>query len=410
MSVGEFHKPSRRVVNLWRMPAAFADLDTYKMPALEHLSADAQTALLLDACDNLRVPPPSVVVCSGRGLQVKWLFAEPISPSALPSWHAVQRELNRRLQHFGADTKALDAARVLRVVGSYSSRSPDAVRLMHTTNLPTMGGELMPSGVVAYNFSVFVDTLLPLQRSQIEEARRTRAAERAQDAAEMAARLARRTQAVAINDDVFERATNGLRRFDARVLAWDRLDDLRSLARLRGYEGGLPAGERNLFVFMGACFLAQAQVVARDFEGEVRTLAKEFAPAWEDAEVRSCVSSVLSRARDAQAGQKVEFKGRELDPRYRWRNSTLVEVLGISSDEARQLKTILPKSEALRRDADRQCKRRRAQGAQSRTDYLAAAAARRLEAKRLQADGLSMRAIAKTLGVSLGTVNNDLKV
>src|SRR5689334_11630373 len=35
MSVGEFFKPNRQAVNLWRMPAAFADLDTYKVPALQ---------------------------------------------------------------------------------------------------------------------------------------------------------------------------------------------------------------------------------------------------------------------------------------------------------------------------------------------------------------------------------------
>lgn len=408
ISVGEFFKPNRRVVNLWRMAAAFADLDTYKMPALEKLSTQAQVELLLQACHDRGIPPPSVAVFSGRGLQVKWIFAEPIPRRALPRWQAVQRELNARLLDFGADAKALDASRVLRMVGSFSSRSLDVVHVVHTARVPTMGGHLMPSGVVGYDFDVLADTLLPLQRLELVEAKQTRAAERAQDAAEKAAREARRQALVVVNGDGAGQASSNLRTFVPSVLAWDRLEDLRTLARVRGHENGLPPGERDLFTFLGTCFLAQALLV-RNLEAEARSLAAEFAPTWTEAELRSCVSSVVSRARAAHAGEKVELNGRELDPRYRWRNDTLVDRLGITAEEASQLKTILPKDEARRRDAERQCTRRRAQGAKPRADYLQAVVERRAHAARLEAEGLSRRAIAKRLGVSLGTISNDLK-
>ena len=410
ISVGEFFKPNRRVVNLWRMPAAFADLDTYKMPALQARSTDTQVALLLEACNDGGIPPPSVVVFSGRGLQVKWLFAAPVPRSALPRWQAVQRELNSRLLDFGADHKALDASRVLRVVGTFSSRSPDVVRVAHTAYTPTMGGQLLSHGVVGYDFEVLADTLLPQKRFELVDAHRTRAVERAQDVAEKVARDARRGALVLVDGAKAQegRTVGGLRTFVPSVLAWDRLEDLRTLARLRSHEEGLPPGERDLFVFLGTCFLAQALLV-RNLEAEARALASEFAPTWTDYELRSCVSSVVSRARMAQAGEKVEFNGRELDPRYRWRNETLVDRLGISSAEASQLKTILPKHEARRRDAERQCARRRAQGAQPRADYLRAVAERRVEVARLKAEHCSERAIAEHLGVSVGTVRNDLK-
>jgi hypothetical protein len=404
LSVGEFYKPNRQAVNLWRMPAAFADLDTHNMPALATLSPDAQTEVLLQACEDRLIPPPSLVVFSGRGLQAKWLFVEPVVRRALVRWQAVQRELNARLRDFGADARALDASRVLRVVGSYSSRSPDVVRLVHAARLPTMGGQLMTSGVVGYDFEVLADTLLPLQRSNLDEIRRARAEEQAQDEAELAARQARRASLVPVSGgDV-----RGLRTFVPCELAWDRLEDLRTLVQLRGHEEGLPAGERDMFIFLGACFLAQALTV-RSLEAEIRALAQEFAPTWSEAEQRSCVSSALSRAQAAHAGKTVEFKGREVDPRYRQRNATLVELLRISPDEALKLKTILPKDEAMRRDAERQCARRRAKGAQPRADYLDAVAMRRVEAKRLKGEGLSIRAIAARLSVSPATVNNDLK-
>ena len=410
ISMGEFFKPNRRVVNLWRMPALFADLDTYKMQALQRLPTDAQVALFLEACHDRGIAPPSVVVFSGRGLQVKWLLAQPVPRSTLPRWQAVQRELNRSLMDFGADVMALDASRVLRVVGSFSSRSADVIRVVHTARVPTMGGQVMPSGVVGYDFDVLADTLLPLQRLELVEDRRTRAEQRMQDAADKAAREARRRALVVINGqgEGAGHVASGLRTFVPSVLAWDRLEDLRTLARLRGHEGGLPPGERDLFTFLGICFIAQALLV-RNLEAEARALAAEFAPTWTEAELRSCVSSVIARAKAAHAGEKVEFNGRELDPRYRWRNDTLVDRLSITGEEASQLKTILPKDEARRRDAERQRARRRARGSQPREDHLQAVAERRAEVARLKADGLSVRAIAAQLGVSLGTVSNDLK-
>lgn len=410
ISVGEFFKRNRRVVNLWRMQAVFADLDTYKMPALQRLPTDAQVALLLEACHDRCIPPPSVAVFSGRGLQVKWLLSQPLPRSTLPRWQAVQRELNARLGDFGADVMALDASRVLRVVGSFSSRSPEVIRVVHAARVPTMGGEVMPSGVVGYDFDVLADTLLPLQRLELVEVQRTRDEHRTQDAAEKAAREARRRALVVIGGQGqgAAHAASGLRTFVPSVLAWDRLEDLRTLARLRGHEGGLPAGERDLFTFLGTCFLAQALLV-RNLEAEARALAAEFAPTWTEAELRSCVSSVMSRARAAYAGEKVEFNGRELDPRYRWRNDTLVDRLGITAEEASQLKTILPEHEARRRDAERQRTRRRAKGAEPRADNLQPVVERRAEVARLKAEGLSVRAIAAQLGVSPGTVSNDLK-
>ena len=57
------------------------------------------------------IPAASLIVSSGRGLYLKWLFETPIPQSALPRWNAVQCELVERLQGFGADPMAKDASR-----------------------------------------------------------------------------------------------------------------------------------------------------------------------------------------------------------------------------------------------------------------------------------------------------------
>ena len=49
-----------------------------------------------------------------------------LSPwAALPRWNAVQRELVSRLVDFGADPKARDASRVLRLVSTCNTNQPD---------------------------------------------------------------------------------------------------------------------------------------------------------------------------------------------------------------------------------------------------------------------------------------------
>jgi DNA-binding CsgD family transcriptional regulator len=314
------------------------------------------------------------------------------------------------LLDFGADPKALDASRVLRLVDTTSSRTDEWIRVVHTARTPTMGGALMTNGVVGYDFDVFADTVLPVVRVDLEEQQAQRERNRRQDALEKAAREATRSNLVVVKGGVAANADkpSGLRAFIPSELAWARLEDLRTLASLRGHEDGLPPGQRDTFVFLSACFLAQARLV-RDLKSEVIELAGQFAPTWSESDTRSCAGSAVARAEQASRGEKVVFQGLELDPRYRWRNETLVDRLGITTAEARELKTILPADEAKRRDAQRQEDRRRAAGAVSRAAYLGQATARRQQALQLQTAGLSQRAIARELGVSPATICAYLK-
>ena len=92
VSQAEFHKPNRRAVNVWRIQLAFSDLDTYNIEQLRDLSPEHLAGNLLIWCADNGIPEPSLVVFSGRGLQVKWLFEKPIPAQALPRWQAVQEQ------------------------------------------------------------------------------------------------------------------------------------------------------------------------------------------------------------------------------------------------------------------------------------------------------------------------------
>lgn len=411
ISVGVFYLPNRRTVSLTRMPMVYADLDTYKIPRLRVLPPEAQLEELLHFCSQHMLPEPSVVVYSGRGLQAKWLFPQALPRAALPRWMAVQRAINVELEEFGADRDALDASRVLRLEGSMSSRSGEVVRVLHRATTPALGGQLLSVGVVGYDFNVLAEHLLPIGRLELAEMRAQRNAQRKDDAREKKEREAVRSGLIVVPGG---RDTERLARSSARplipsVLAWDRLEDLRTLAALRGHENGLPAGQRNTFVFLAACFLAQARLV-RELRGEIETLASSvFAPDWRPWQVSSCVTSVIARAEAAARGETFEHEGKSRDPRYWFRNETLVDWLGITGEEAAQLKTILPAEEARRRNTERHREARRAAGDMERSAYLQQAAEKRERVRSLKAQGTSNSAIARALGIPRTTVVGYLK-
>jgi hypothetical protein len=58
-------------------------------------------------------------------------------------------------------------------------------------------------------------------------------------------------------------------------------------------------------------------------------LAREVV-AWHDWKSKSRMHSIFNRAHMAARGERVTWEGVELDPRYRLRTETIIELLGIT--------------------------------------------------------------------------------
>ena len=300
ISQAEFFKPNRRLVNLWRLGLAFVDLDTYQTKwgsrTPEEVSLSVRTFL-----HDEGIPAASLIVSSGRGLYLKWLFETPIPQSALPRWNAVQRELVERLQGFGADPMAKDASRVLRLVQTVHAKTGDVVRVLHVEE-----AEGEPK---RYGFDRLAGAVLPVERPQSQKD------------------VSRRP---------FKVVEGGLGR--ERSLAWARLTDLRLLQDIRGRV--VPEGEREVSLFWRLNFLLQSgQATARNAYHEARALARELDPGfvmgrdWQESDL----STLYHRAQQGH---------RSL---YRVRNDTLLNRFRITPDEERRMSTIISATEKYRR-------------------------------------------------------------
>lgn len=378
LTQAEFMRPNRRVVNLLRLGLFFVDLDTYKMPWAQGRPPKAQAAVLNYHCQQEGIPQPSLIVFSGRGLQAKWFLEGTIPRQTLPRWNACQRLLVDRLSVLGADPGARDASRVLRLVSTVNSKSGEVCRVVHVHE---QNGQ-----PIRYGFEYMCEMLLPAARWDIEEQRQ--------------ARTNRKQFKLILGGRI-----NKARSFSGRQLAWDRLEDLRRLVDLRG---GVSEGERMLHLFWQLNFLLLSGATNSSLMYyEAAALAQELDKRWSYRSKE--LMTLYSKAKAYEAGERVEFAGKQFTPLYTPKNETLVSLFKITSLEQQQLKTIIDKDESNGRKRKRDEARRRTSGAVDRETYLDAANEKKLKAIRLRLEGLSIRKIGHVLGVSERSIKAYLK-
>lgn len=388
ISQAEFTVPNRRVVNLARVGLLFIDLDTYNSEIMRGRNVEEQINTVHFWCADRGIPHPSLIVFSGRGLQLKWFLDNALPRAALPRWNACQKALVEALEPLGADRQARDASRVLRLVESLHSKSGERVEVVDV-----QGSADEP---VRYDFEQLAEILLPLTRFELQRLREHRAAQK----------VDRQLRLQLVRDNPKAEIFKG---YNGRSLAWARLEDIRKLGQLRdGWVSKQGASMRTTSLHWQLNFLCLSGAVnPSTFHFEAKELAKQLDPTW--AFSISELGTLRKKAESYASGQKIEFGGREWPALYTPKNQTLIDIFGITDAEQRQLRTIITPALATERDTIRQREKRRAAGVQERSEYLAGVNDRRTQIKQLKADGHSAAVIAKQLGVTTRTVFNALK-
>lgn len=373
MSQGLFALPLRRAVHLAYMTHGYVDLDTYRSDKWRGLPPDEVVREILWFCADHDIPPPSVILFSGRGFYCKWFWSVPIPRAEAGRAMAVNRQLARWLLNFKADPCAVDVSRILRVVGTVNSKSERLVDIVWINGPP---GE-----PTTYDFDSFAKALLPAST----EADPDRAPH---DRLGLIGQRGLMTWA--------ERKAHA---FSREHWHWGVLEDIRTLAAAR-YPGGIvQPGMRDLYGHLAACQLARVIMPGPLFH-EITATVRTFLPSgYVYGELRRHSSSLLERAMWAAEGQMWSGPdGRTRTPIYTYSKARIMDLLEITPDDERGMTRLISDAEKERRRVER----RRAAGIMERAEYEARAAERRPIIATMRASGMTWRAIATELDISEG--------
>ena len=361
-------RPVRRSPFVLYGTHAYVDLDTYRMPGLAGLSRDGLARELRTYCDDTGTPPPSAIISSGRGIYGKWYFAKPAGRTDVGRMMGTNRALVRRLDRFGADPKATDCTRILRITGSEHTKAKRLVSLLHL--------EQRDGHTVTYDFDAFARQMAPIAAAEPDRGRADldHEVQLTAPAGPVSARtgIALNPDDLAVADiDRAARMQHGGRVFSREGWHWAIVEDCRTLARLR-WGGTVPPGWRDTFGHAVACQLARV-FRPENLYREIVAHAGLMLPCdYVARDLKGHCSSLLRLSREATP--------------YRYRKTTLIEVLQITPAEEHHMRALISDAEGKRRDAVRQRARRRAAGMTERASYEANATER---ARPWEAEGIS---------------------
>lgn len=284
ISMSTFYKPMRRIETIKEIGNLFLDLDTYN-------TKFTKTQILMNLEENYfnrLIPIPNLIIDSGRGLTLVWSI-EKVPYMALPLWKSIQEYLYSQLKEFGADRKALDATRVLRVAGSINSKSGTRVTILEK-----------------YEYKY---TLREIQREFLPDLDENKSKKKG-----------RPKKVVYVHRE--------------RSLYQGRILDLVKLCELRNYD---VKGQREIILFLYRYYLCYFYEDEQKALEDVLELNKEFIQPLSEKEVIRATGSA----------EKV-FKAK--DKQYKYKNETLIEILEISEYEQTHMKVIIGKEEYKRRN------------------------------------------------------------
>ena len=289
ISQNTFNNRSRRLTHLKELKALYIDIDCYKV----NLSKEA-TKYFLENDLYGQIPIPNMLIDSGRGLYYI-IFLENTKVEDLPKWQLVERYLYEKLKNLGADNKALDATRVLRVVGSTNSKNNELVKVIDT-----------------YDYQYTLDEIIENYIPEVNEDRKEKQKPKG------VRKKGRKKKFVSL--------------FNLYNLYYTRFMDIKKLVEIRNYE---MTGYREITLFLIRYFLNVYHGDDDLVMEEVIEINNSFTEPLE-------INEVFNATRSGAIGATESV--------YKYSNDKLIKLLDITPSEQKEMATIIGKSEKYYRN------------------------------------------------------------
>ncbi len=302
-----------------------------------------------------------MIVDSGRGLHLYWRI-EHAPKQAAYTWQELEDYLYKQLKPLGADLKATDAARVLRLPNTINSRNSAICEVLELNDFK-------------YSMYDLRDKYLNYQKKGKP----------------------------GTNKKVKKETKNVKHMFNSYSLHQTRAYDMEILTRLRDYN---IKGYRNSIIH---CYTYWKGIYIREQDGLFNTVEafnNKLIEPLKDNEIKAIVRSTnkaIEKFIDYEQGirsgeDKRVSKGMRDKGGYWYSNDTLIDMINITEQEQRHLKTIIGTQEKYRRNnIRRREERRNEEGLTSREQQKL----NKVNAiSKLLDQGLNQVEIAKELGIT----------
>ncbi len=341
ISQNTFNNKSRRLIHLKELKALYIDIDCYKM----NLSKEAVKYFMENDLYG-QIPVPNMLIDSGRGLYYI-IFLENTMAEELPKWQLVEKYLYEKLKDLGADNKALDATRVLRVTGTVNSKNNSIVKVIDT-----------------YDYQYTLDEIIENYIPEIIEDRKEKQKPKG------VRKKGRKKKFVSL--------------FTLYNLYYTRFKDIKKLVEIRNYE---MTGYREVTLFLLRYFMNVYHGDDDLVMEEILEINNSFTEPLEKDEVFKATISGATRATENV---------------YKYSNDKLIKLLDITPSEQKQMATIISKSEKYyRNNKSRRDNRRNEEGLTNKEADKLKNEERILELKRKK---YTLKQISKELNLSISYV------
>lgn len=403
----------RKEFNVKEVKRLFIDMDAHKNPISLDEAKLLSDYMLDNWFDELELPEPNYIIFSGHGLQVLFTLD---GCDDVDEWKRYQTALIKTCQKLLKDLKEYslseasvvavehddleidvlkDASRVLRVPNTTNYKPNKYQEYVDTKLLYQNEDHVYTLNELNENYTAFSDENLVTEKKKKKNQKKTKSEPTERDVDLSGIDM---DEKQGIDPHFFEIIEKTIR---------PRLSDLETLIRLRN-EAGVDAGYRNNLIAIAIPTLVACGYKNDEVIKEAHRINSLFNKPLKNAEVNDWLNSCLKKK------EVVNEDGGKGFSRvyYRFYTNTIIEKLQITQEEQDSMKVLC--SEALKKKRSRD-KQKDVQNANRREVYKEKTADKRKAKKErnnriheLSSDGMSVRQIAKTIGVSVGTVSKVL--
>lgn len=418
LSVSTFRRCSRRCEsNVKEVKRLYVDMDAHDNPINFNEAKLLADYMLDNWFDGEELPEPNYIIFSGRGVQVLFTLN---GCENVPEWKQYQTALLKtcqtlleQLKHHSlseAGDVALehnveidvlkDAARVMRVPDTTNLKQNVDAKLLYSDEEHEYTLHELNTNYIAFNN----DNL-----GTIEEKKKTQKKTKSKDKKKKVKSEPSERDVDMSGIDMDDK--QGVDPYFFKIIETTikpRLNDLENLIHIRN-EAGVVGGYRNNLIAIYIPTLVSCGCKNEDVIKEAHRVNSLFKKPLKKAEVNDWLNSCLKKKEIVSADGK---KGVSR-VYYRFYTSTIIDKLQITKEEQDSMQVLC--SEALKKKRSRE-KQKDVKNANRREVYAQKTAEKRKtkeernnRIRKLSADGLSARQIAKQLGVNASTVSRVLK-